>query len=211
MILVFGGTTEGKKVIFFLEQKKLTYIYSTRSKISFDNAQYGSYRYGSLNEEQMIDLCSKKKVELIINAAHPFAEELHHTIAETAEKLKIKVIRFERIYPEKWEKKGIHYVNDFNEAIQKLNELNINKLLALTGVQSIEPLQHFWTNKYTIFRILPKNESYNAALKSGIKPHNLIQTYPSKTVLEELEVINKVSPEAILTKESGSSGQLKTK
>ena len=53
MILVFGGTTEGKKVAGILEKEEYHYFYSTKTKIDFLSGNYGTYRYGAFNNEAL--------------------------------------------------------------------------------------------------------------------------------------------------------------
>ncbi len=77
MILVFGGTTEGKKVATFLEAMATPFIYSTKTKIKFQENEIARYRFGALNADQLENYIHKHKIKLIINAAHPFAEVLH--------------------------------------------------------------------------------------------------------------------------------------
>ena len=86
MILVFGGTTEGKQAIEVLEALQLQYIYSSKTEINVELGEYGLYRSGAFSVESLAQFISDKNITAIIHASHPFAEELHRTIEEVAEK-----------------------------------------------------------------------------------------------------------------------------
>lgn len=211
MLLVFGGTTEGKKVAKFLEREALPYFYSTKTEIEFDKGQFGSYRFGAFSPSELIAFCQEKKIETIIHASHPFAEILHQTIAEASSFLSLPVIRFERQYPAKSVSEDVIYVESYAEAIAYLHTKKIEKLLALTGVQTIEKLESYWKKNNTYFRILPRESSLAIAEKAGFPKENLILEFPNDDLNHEIEIIKKYYCEAVITKESGESGFLSTK
>jgi precorrin-6A/cobalt-precorrin-6A reductase len=211
MKLVFGGTTEGKKVAGILEKEGFGYFYSTKTKIDFESGVYGTYRYGAFTKQTLIDFCKEHNIKVIIHASHPFAEQLHQTIHQAAMELEIPVIRFERSYPERINNKLIHYFSSYEEVITYLLEHNIQNLLALTGVQTIEKLRPYWQKQPTLFRILPRGSSMEIAEKCGFPKEKLILAFPSENVQLELELLQKYTIEAMLTKESGDSGFLNTK
>jgi precorrin-6x reductase len=210
-MLVFGGTTEGKKVAGILEKERLSYFYSTKTQIDFQSCEYGTYRYGAFTKSSLIDFCNEQNIRLIIHASHPFAEELHQTIYQVATELEIPVIRFERRYPERLDNKLISYFSSYEEVIAHLLENKIQNLLALTGVQTIEKLKSYWQNQPTFFRILPRESSMEIAEGSGFPKEKLILAFPSGDMQQELQLLQKHGIKAMLTKESGDSGFLDTK
>ena len=64
-----------------------------------------------------------------MDAAHPFAVELHNVVAETSEVLGLPIVRVERRYPEKSD--DIVWCEDYEDAIRRLNEDGIDRVLAL--------------------------------------------------------------------------------
>ena len=79
----------------------------------------------------------------------------------------------------------------------------IEKLLALTGTQTITKLQGFWKEHDCIFRVLERSESVDIAIKAGFPKEKLIFYQPEE---DESLLFKQPSPQAIITKESGSSG-----
>ncbi|QDO94417.1 precorrin-6A/cobalt-precorrin-6A reductase [Formosa sediminum] len=209
MILVFGGTTEGKKTAALLESMSLPFVYSTKTNIAFNETKHASYRYGALNETQLEQYLIKNNIQTIVNASHPFAELLHYTIAEVAERLQISVIHFGRKLLSKTKHPLVFYVHNYDEALNLLQKNKI--LLALTGVQSIKRLEPWWQKNKTYFRILNRPESFAIANASNFPENQLILGLPSAELDKEIDLITTNNIDVLLTKETGNSGFLSTK
>lgn len=201
MILVFGGTTEGRIAVKTLDEGEGRYYYSTRSPLQKVDCAHGEHIYGEMTPDKMIEFCRVNSIKLIVDAAHPFAEHLHTTINEVAEKLSIPVIRFERRYPE-ISNPDIIWCDDYDDAIIRMEECNVNRLLALTGVQTIPKLKRFWDKHDTRFRILNREESKGKVRQTGFPESRLVYYRENNTGL----LLDELTPDAILTKESGETG-----
>ena len=206
MILLFGGTTEAKEVAGWLERAELPYIYSTKTKVQFEGR--GNYRYGALDVEQLEQYCKEQKISCIINACHPFAAELHTTVASLA--LQIPLIRFERLFPERMDHPLVQYLDGYPEALKQLEKQESTSLLVLSGVQSILQLKSFWTKNNCWFRILDRPESRELAAAHGFSEENLLFGFPQDSEKEVL-LFRTINPDAVLTKESGYNGKLQEK
>ena len=200
MILVFGGTTEGRVAAKVLEESGAAYYYSTRSDTQDIQLVHGIRLTGSMTAPDMIAFCREHDIRLIIDAAHPFAEDLHHNIVRVAENLGIAVIRYDRIYPPHDE--DLIWCKDYDDAINQLKVHEINRLLALTGVNTIAKLRNFWESHECWFRILNRDESLVGAQKAGFPTDHLVYYEKDDTAL----LIERLQPQAIITKESGTSG-----
>lgn len=212
MILVFGGTTEGKQVIEVLNTLQKPFVYSTKTNIKAEVGVYGTYRSGAFTQKSLEAFIKEQAISLIIHASHPFAEILHKTIAVVANKNKLPVYRLERKYPKRKLDSNIKYVGNY-AALKNIMtvEYKNKKCLFLTGVQTIERLQYFWKHQKSYFRILDRQLSIDIAAKSHFPKNQLILGMPNKKVKEETELINSLGIELIVTKESGESGALSVK
>ncbi len=206
MILVFGGTTEGRVAIKTLDEGEGRYIYSTFSTSQKVECAHGTHINGGMSEQDMLDVCRGNSVTLIVDAAHPFAINLHYTIASVARVLDIPVVRLERIYPE-IQHPGIIWTDSYADAVEKLKIAGIKKLLALTGVQTIPKLRDFWQSCETWFRVLDRQESIDKAKNFGFPEDHLV-LYEEDSIGS---LIEQISPDAIITKESGISGGFEEK
>ena len=206
MILVFGGTTEGRIAIKKLEEAGNPYYYSTRGDEQEVVLHHGTRLIGAMDVEQLKAFCQEHAIKLLIDAGHPFAEVLHQTVAEVATTLDIPAIRFERIFPPR--DPGIIWCDDYTDAIQQVQQHNVKRLLALTGVQTIsklKPLVDKGIDCY--FRILNRESSLKIAHENGISDDHILfyGTEHNNHLLD-------VAPfDAMITKESGVSGGFQEK
>ena len=192
MILVFGGTTEGRKAVEVLEEGGAPYFYSTKTGEQDITLQHGVRIDGALDEAAMMHFCTEHGIRMIVDAAHPFAALLHQTIAKTASALSLPVVRFERIYPPC--DPAITWIDDYTQIPR-----DIHSLLATTGVQSISKLKPLAADGISIFyRILNRPSSIALALKQGATQAQLCYYDDPNDI--------PIQADAILLKESGLSG-----
>ena len=192
MILVFGGTTEGRKAVEVLEEGGKAFYYSTKTGEQDITLHNGQRIDGALDGEAMQAFCQEHAIRLIVDAAHPFASSLHQTIVQVSETLNIPVIRYERIYPPR--DSSITWIDDYSQV-----PADIHSLLATTGVQSISKLKPLEAQGIKVFyRILNRESSIALALKQGASEEQLCY-YDNPNDIP-------VDAEAILLKESGLSG-----
>lgn len=206
MILIFGGTTEGKAAVETLDGAGQPYYYSTRGSSQLVECKHGTRISGVMDEQQMIEFCREHGIHLLVDAAHPFAEQLHCNIAEAARILNVPVIRHERIYPLR--NPDFIWCDGYGEAISWMEKHSIRNLLALSGVQTIPKLQAYWMRYPCWFRVLNRTESTELALRYGF-PETRLVYFEEKT--DEEALFTRLQPDAILTKESGESGYFEEK
>lgn len=188
MILVFGGTTEGRKAVEVLEQAGKVFYYSTKTGEQDIALHHGKRIDGAMDAEAIRVFCQEHDIRLIVDAAHPFASQLHENIAQVSISQNIPVIRYERIYPPR--DKEMEWIDDYSQI-----PTDIHTLLATTGVQSISHLK--WLEKKgikVIYRILNRESSIQLAHEQGATDDQLC-FYPLTA-----------DAEAVLMKESGESG-----
>ena len=197
MILVFGGTTEGRKAVEVLEEGGSPYYYSTKTGEQDLTLHHGQRIDGALDAEAMQNFCREHDIRLMVDAAHPFAVQLHQTIAEVSDALKIPAIRYERIFPER--DASLEWIDSYDQVPH-----DIKTLLATTGVQSIsklKPLEAAGVKVY--YRILNRESSIALAQKQGARMEQLCYFEDPKNV--------PVEADAILLKESGLTGGFQEK
>jgi|AntAceMinimDraft_9_1070365.scaffolds.fasta_scaffold00503_12 precorrin-6x reductase len=215
MILVLGGTTEGRLTAGLLDELRMPFIYSTKTPVEPFATSYGVFRHGALLESAIGGFLSAHHITKVIDAAHPFAARLHWLIFNACRDDGVRLMRFERPSPVELfaslEDNGIVRVHDFEEAIAVLEEIRPLNLLALTGVQSIAPLRSWWRHNATVLRILPVPSSLQIADEQGFPQENLILTPPSESQSDLESLIRIHNVDCVLTKESGASGFLPSK
>ena len=76
MILVFGGTTEGRACVKTLDEAGSSFFYSTRGSEQQIESKYGKRLTGAMDREAMLSFCRQNQIRLLVDAAHPFASQL---------------------------------------------------------------------------------------------------------------------------------------
>ena len=197
MILVFGGTTEGRRTAEVLEKAGATYYYSTKTGEQDVSLHHGEHINGAMDAEAMKAFVDKHGIRLLVDAAHPFASHLHQTVVYVASEKQIPIIRYERIYPPR--DPDITWIDDYSQV-----PTDIHSLLATTGVQSIAKLKPLEAKGIKVYyRILPRESSIRLAKEQGATDEQLL-FYEDSAVID-------VETEAVLLKESGLSGGFQEK
>ena len=200
MILVFGGTTEGRRAVEALEEAGTPFYYSTRSDEQEMELVNGIHLTGGMDVPEMTAFCREHDIRLLVDAAHPFATQLHGNLLLVSRKMDIPVIRYERIYPPHDE--DIVWCEDYDDAVRKLESHGVERLLALTGVNTLRALSGYWKKHECWWRILNRDASREIACQEGFPQKRLV--YYKETDTGQL--LEQLRPQAILTKESGVSG-----
>ncbi len=211
MILILGGTTEGRTAVQTLEKAGKEYFYSTKGNMQKVECRQGICIDGGMDTGRMQTFCRENNIRLLIDAAHPFATGLHQAVAQTAQSLNIPSIRLERQYP-KPEYDNIVWCTSYDEAAERIKAAGHRRILALTGVQTISKLRPLWTDDSLIcfFRILHREASVQEAIRQGFPESRLIYYCPEKEP-EAGTAFSEICPDAIVTKESGTSGGFEKK
>jgi precorrin-6x reductase len=211
MLLVFGGTTEGRRCAQALADHALPFVYSTKDPVTMPPLPGMRVRHGALTPDALAALCRAEDIRGIVHAAHPFAAHLHAAIAATAAAFDLPVWRFERCYPQRAGDGLIEYVPSWAAALERLDRIDREPLLALTGVQTIATLRPFWSRRPAYFQILDRAGSWALAASSGFPRDRLIAGLPGDDPALVVAKIRELKIRIMVTKESGASGFQSTK
>lgn len=205
-ILIIGGTTEGLQAVEVCEEAGKPFVYSTKGKSQDVRLHHGTLLQGGLTEAEMVDLCRQRGVELIVDAAHPFAVNVHKTVGAVARTVGLQSIRFERRFPPI--PREAHRVTSWAEAVDLLERLSPRRLLALTGVSSIAKLDGYWQHHETYVRVMPIEETELLVSHSSFPKDHIIY-YDRES--DDRELMSQLQPDLLLIKESGDSSGFEAK
>lgn len=207
MILIFGGTTEGRMAASVATEAGQRFFYSTLDAPGHIKGGEGVELTGGMDATQIAALCRREGIRAIIDAAHPFATTLHTEVARAATLTGVPVIRVERTYPPR--RDDVVWCRGWEEALERLTAHAPKRLLVLTGVKTIGRLKPFWqTRPDCRFRILDRESSRSLALSQGVEADQLVYYDPQA---DEGALLDRLHPDAIITKESGGSGGYEAK
>ena len=79
MILILGGTTEGRAAVRIADEGSAPYFYSTKGSLQEIDCAHGIRLTGGMDTASMETCCRENNIRLLIDAAHPFASALPPT------------------------------------------------------------------------------------------------------------------------------------
>lgn len=207
MILIFGGTTEGRLAAEVAEKAGKPFYYSTLDAAGHVALTNGVELSGGMDARDIASFCTREGIRAIVDAAHPFATALHDEVAAASADTGIPVIRLERVYPSR--NPGVIWCEGWDDALRQLEDSGVRRLLVLTGVKTIARLRPFWNDRPDCrFRVLDRPSSRKMALEQGVSESQLL--YYDTSVPED-KLLGRLMPDAIITKESGGSGGFEAK
>ena len=206
-VLVFGGTTEGRELAFWLASRnrcRVTYLAAT--ELGCDLACEGVEALaGPLDEAGMARLVEGRDVEVIVDATHPYATRVTRGVAALGRAANIEVIRVRR---ESVALPGeAHIMEDALSCAKALDACEGNVLLT-TGTHDLATYcAHITDFRERLFaRILPCASSLERALAAGLDASHLICLKGPSSAEMNLACIHEFDARHLVTKESGAVG-----
>ncbi|SEA35418.1 precorrin-6A/cobalt-precorrin-6A reductase [Desulfuromusa kysingii] len=210
MILLFGGTSETESIATALANLNIPVMVSTATdvplKTGAENHPLITHRCGRLGLSDMVDLMTRSDIRLIVNAGHPYADELHQTIAGVVRKTGIRCFRFQR-QETVIDDEHVYRVGD-HQAAAELAFSFARPVLLTVGSRHLEP--YVAVAKKTqiplVVRVLPHRESIEACKASGLPDESCIYARGPFSEEENSTLIRRFDIGVLVSKDSGTAG-----
>lgn len=190
-----------------LDIQQMEFYYST--KLGSQQNVPGRQVSGAMDADQIVEFCIAHGIRLLVDAAHPYAVQLHYNISSAAIQLNLKVVRVERRSPRY--AANTRFFDSWESVADAALKVSAEPILALTGVQTIALLKDVWSRKRCYFRILNTVQSEGLARTSGICMDWIIQDTNTESEESLLRLVQTTGAQVILTKDSGYNGGLEAK
>ncbi len=219
-ILIFAGTTEGRKLSEYLIRAKVSHticVATEYGEIVLTAHPLVKVHQGRMNEEEIEVFLKKGNFVAVIDATHPYAQNITHNIKGAIEKIKnmgifIPYLRLKRDDIKQREKgiedslKNIRYF-DTNEMCAKALENIKGNILLTTGSKELAVYCVSEKVKERIYvRALPSVESISLCMEQGIYGKQIIAMQGPFTKDMNEAIIRQYQISLLITKESGISG-----
>ena len=208
MILVLAGTSEGRQAAIDLEKEGLKVMAATATTYGGELLQkdfQGEISTRPLDLEAMMELINLKGVIKVIDATHPFAEEVSKNAREACRLAGIEYERLEREGSDIKTGGGVLFARDTEEAVQLASGYKGNIFLTV-GSSKLEHYTRSLDPDRLIVRILPVKASLEKCLDLGIPPKNIIAMQgPFDEEINKL-LFRRYQAVLIITKDSGPAG-----
>ncbi|MCM1253359.1 MAG: precorrin-6A reductase [Clostridium sp.] len=216
-IVIFAGTTEGRKLSEYLAEAGIvnTVCVATEyGEIVLQKHPLVTVRQGRMNREEIESFLTEKNFSVVIDATHPFAEEVTHNIKAAVENLSVHEIdicylRLNREGIEQKEKSAEDNIRYFetNEACAKALENTEGNILLTTGSKELAVYCISEKIKHRLHvRLLPDADNIALCTKQGICGKQIIAMQGPFTAKMNEAIIQQYQIAHFVTKESGMSG-----
>ncbi|AYD41025.1 cobalt-precorrin-6A reductase [Clostridium fermenticellae] len=210
MIGLILGTSEGKKILSLLNGFTNDIFVSTAT--NYGGQLLENYKYKVLNTEplkfeDLIYTFRKNKVNILLDASHPYAIEITQNAIKACEILKIKYLRYER--PSCLNKFGsnshILKINGYEELKSVLKDIDGN-VLNTSGSRNIKKILSLNIKNRMIHRVLPSAKAISECYQNGISVDDIIAIKGPISYDLNCSFIREYDVRAMIMKDSGIQG-----
>ncbi|MBP2627078.1 MAG: precorrin-6x reductase [Firmicutes bacterium] len=214
MILVLAGTKDGRDLIALLAQAGYQVMASAFSHYGGELIQLENVRVhtGPLDENGFVRLITLNKIEMMVDASHPYAINVSQNGMLACEKTGIGYIRYERPTAAIPVFEGLYVVNDYQQAIEKAASLGKNIFLT-TGSRHLKLFKAAACLKHhrIIARVLPEPSVLTECIDLGFSPKDIVAIQGPFSHELNMALFKEYQAEVIVTKNSGQVGGSDTK
>ena len=215
MIWIIGGTKDGRDILEKLvsvKNKKDILVSTATSyggellkKYTLDSKKNIQIICKKLDEEQMEKVITQKNINLVIDASHPYAENVSRSILNVTQKLEIKYVRFEREMLDYGDENVFKFetLQEMNDFVLKYENKNI---LSTLGSNNLEEIKVMSEKNNLFVRILPTTSSIQKAENLGYLPKNIIAMQGPFSKNMNIAMLKDFKIDYLITKESGETG-----
>lgn len=209
MIGFILGTSEGRKILSLMNEYTNEIAVTTATTYGGDLLKEFNIKVLNtkpLDKEEMVNWIKVNGIDVLVDASHPYAQEVTKTALECSKELEIQFVRYERQGAlEKVNNENIKRVKDYDEAIRVIKEIDGN-ILNTTGGNNVSKFLNLDFKYRIIHRILPAPKVLTKIVEAGISIKDIIAMQGPITHELEKAFIHQYNAKAILTKDSGVEG-----
>jgi precorrin-6A/cobalt-precorrin-6A reductase len=216
MILVLGGTLEGREIASLLAKqghKVLISVVSGYGAKMIPQEDGVEVNVGMLDEGGLEYLIKTKDIRIMVDATHPYAREITETAWETASACDVKYVRYNRPAVKENVKQAKIFMSDnYEEAAKMAFELGENVFLTI-GSKNIEPFvkEGQRLSKRLVARVLPEAKVLEQCYDMGLEAKDILAMQGPFSQEMNMAIFNEYKADVLVTKDSGTVGGAETK
>lgn len=207
-ILIFGGTTEGRRLAEFCSENQIHAYMSVATEYGGELLGQSDFLHiltGRRDAVEIADFITEHGIRLVLDATHPYAVEVGKNIAAACEQCGVKNIRILRESSD-WEEYG-HYFEDIPSLVDYLNLSPNGTVLITTGSKDLK--QFCRIENYAercMVRVLPAKGIVEKCAALGFSEENIIAEKGPFSEAQNIAHLRKFGAKYLVTKESGRAG-----
>jgi precorrin-6x reductase len=205
---LFAGTSDGNNIARLLIENncylKLFVATPYGKNVAAEMLPQEIIETGRMNKSEIIEHAKMEAPSQVVDATHPFAQEISKNLMEFCRTQKIPYTRYER--PEEALVGGnIQFVDSIEQAAQKAETLG-QKILLTLGSKNIEPFLCDAFNRRIYIRMLPDPQLIEHILSKGVSPDRIIAIQGPFSIAMNRAMMEHYSIDCLITKSSGKEG-----
>jgi precorrin-6A/cobalt-precorrin-6A reductase len=213
-VMVMAGTSDAVSIIGKLaEHDDIEVIATTITSLGRDialSAGADEIIVRSLGAQEIADVLELNRIDILVDATHPFASEATLNAIKATDKSGIKYMRFERPTIKIQEDDLVFEASSFKEAATIANEImkgdSKGMMMHLAGVSTLYHMIENIKPELIVPRILPMVSSLKKCLEIGIPSKNIISMQGTFSKEFNKALMKEFNIQLVVTKESGETG-----
>ncbi|MDO4325758.1 MAG: precorrin-6A reductase [bacterium] len=223
-VWIAAGTTEGRILAEYCRENRIPAVASVVSSYGEQLIEEGeslTVHTGAMDAEQMERFIQEERIDLVMDATHPYAQEASRNIRQAAKNRQVEYLRCLRgqeeaepfcdkgeggISADSFKGVGVFYVASVEEAVRMLEGTEGNVFLT-TGSKELaafSALSGFLERAYA--RVLPGRESLELCLQAGLSGKHIICMQGPFSRDLNMAMLKSVQARWMVTKEAGKAG-----
>ena len=210
-VIIFGGTTEGRRLAEFCGEHKIqtvVCVVSEYGEMLVPESPSVRVIRKALNQDEMEALFEEEKPALVLDATHPYARVVTENVTQVCQKMGIKRYRVLRKPELELEKNVDSVVNveSVDEAVEWLKNHEGTALIT-TGSKELVKYTAIQDYKDRIFaRILPDSQALLNSETLGFPRNHMIAMQGPFSLEMNIATMHMTGAKYLVTKESGHAG-----
>ncbi len=208
-VIIFGGTTEGRKLAEMLAKEKISCVYCVATdygKQPVKESDYLRVHQGRMDASQMTELYQQQEPDAIVDATHPFAEIVKMEIENSIFAYKdVPFFRLARDEEEGLDYSNCYFFDDMEECIRALKNTR-GTIFLTTGSKELKAFCGDQELKERLVaRVIPSEESLKICYENGLKGNQIIAMQGPFTAGMNLAFLKESEASVLVMKEGGKS------
>lgn len=208
-ILIFAGTTEGRKLAERLAASKIIYticVATEYGEIVLQENPYATIHRGRMDVQEMRELISQEKFAAVVDATHPYATVVTENIKEAVEGTETAYYRLRRAETGELEEENVIFFESHEACVNALKKSEGNILLTTGSKELAEYTISEDIKKRLYVRVLPALESIKLCMEQGICGKQILALQGPFSEELNRAIIRQYRITHLVTKKSGIVG-----
>lgn len=208
MILVLGGTSDALEIAGRLYQVTKDVTISMATEYGFQVSQNrfpGEIVFGKMDQEALKRFLQERGIDHVVDASHPYAENISKNAISACHELGVNYLRFERPAVKKSDNEMI--ICESLEQAGEFAEKMSGQVFITTGINNIEKMLIKISDKNRIkVRVLPQSDTISKLEQLGLNADHIVAMKGPFSEEMNFLMFKEAGSSILICKESGTQG-----